>query len=66
MGKLTSLGSLLGSMLVWGSLACGPILAQDLNAGMNRGASENNGIERPPWYTKEWPKDGNFSCSSSF
>ena len=31
--------------------------AQDLNAGMNRGAAENNGIERPPWYTKEWPKD---------
>ncbi|CAL1138618.1 unnamed protein product [Cladocopium goreaui] len=24
---------------------------------MNRGATENNGIERPPWYTKEWPKD---------
>ncbi|CAE7797759.1 unnamed protein product [Symbiodinium sp. CCMP2456] len=32
-------------------------LNQDLNAGMNRGAAENNGIERPPWYTKEWPKD---------
>jgi hypothetical protein len=30
---------------------------EDLNKGMNRGAKENNGIERPPWYTKEWPKD---------
>lgn len=30
---------------------------EDLNAGMNRGAKENNGLERPPWYTKEWPKD---------
>merc|ERR1719277_839123 len=24
---------------------------------MNRGAEDNNGIERPQWYTKEWPKD---------
>lgn len=32
-------------------------LFEDLNAGMNRGALENNGIERPPWYTKEWPKE---------
>lgn len=32
-------------------------LPQDLTAGMNRGATENNGIERPPWYTKEWPKE---------
>ena len=31
---------------------------EDLNAGMNRGAADNNGVERPPWYTKEWPKDG--------
>lgn len=31
--------------------------SQDLTAGMNRGATENNGIERPPWYTKEWPKE---------
>jgi len=30
---------------------------QEMNEGMNRGAKENNGIERPPWYTKEWPKD---------
>jgi len=30
---------------------------KDLNANMNRGAKDNDGIERPPWYTKEWPKD---------
>merc|ERR1719291_1271834 len=24
---------------------------------MNRGAKDNNGHERPPWYTKDWPKD---------
>lgn len=30
---------------------------EDINKGMNRGASDNNGHERPPWYTKEWPKD---------
>jgi len=29
----------------------------DLNKGMNRGATDNNGVERPDWYTKEWPKD---------
>jgi len=29
----------------------------DINKGMNRGADDNNGLERPPWYTKEWPKD---------
>lgn len=29
----------------------------DLNRGMNRGAKDNNGLERPPWYTAEWPKD---------
>jgi len=29
----------------------------DMNKGMNRGAEDNNGLERPPWYTKEWPKD---------
>jgi len=32
-------------------------LNDDLNKGMNKGAKDNNGIERPPWYTKEWPKD---------
>jgi hypothetical protein len=32
-------------------------MSEDLNKGMNRGADNNNGIERPPWYTKEWPKD---------
>eukprot|EP00441_Pelagodinium_beii_P026133 CAMPEP_0197656802 /NCGR_PEP_ID=MMETSP1338-20131121/43421_1 /TAXON_ID=43686 ORGANISM="Pelagodinium beii, Strain RCC1491" /NCGR_SAMPLE_ID=MMETSP1338 /ASSEMBLY_ACC=CAM_ASM_000754 /LENGTH=259 /DNA_ID=CAMNT_0043232985 /DNA_START=50 /DNA_END=829 /DNA_ORIENTATION=- len=32
-------------------------LNKEMNEGMNRGAHENNGIERPPWYTKEWPKD---------
>lgn len=30
---------------------------EDLHNGMNRGAKENNGFERPAWYTKEWPKD---------
>jgi hypothetical protein len=30
---------------------------EDINKGMNRGASDNNNIERPPWYTKEYPKD---------
>mmetsp|Transcript_86186 Transcript_86186/g.257260 ORF Transcript_86186/g.257260 Transcript_86186/m.257260 type:complete len:255 (-) Transcript_86186:246-1010(-) len=30
---------------------------EDINAGMNKGAKNNNGFERPPWYTKEWPKD---------
>lgn len=30
---------------------------EDLNKGMNRGADNNNGIDRPSWYTKEWPKD---------
>jgi len=30
---------------------------QDLNDQMNRGAKENNGHERPQWYTKEYPKD---------
>lgn len=30
---------------------------KEINAGMNRGAVENNGFERPPWYTKDWPKD---------
>jgi len=29
----------------------------DMNKGMNRGATDNNGYERPEWYTKEWPKD---------
>lgn len=30
---------------------------EDLNEGMHRGAKENNGLPRPQWYTKEWPKD---------
>lgn len=30
---------------------------KDLHNQMNRGAHENNGFERPAWYTKEWPKD---------
>jgi hypothetical protein len=30
---------------------------EKLNDGMNRGAVDNNGHERPAWYTKEWPKD---------
>jgi len=28
-----------------------------MNKEMNRGAEDNNGHERPPWYTKDWPKD---------
>merc|ERR1712151_1386233 len=28
-----------------------------MNKDMNRGAENNNGVERPEWYTKEWPKD---------
>ncbi|CAJ1462087.1 unnamed protein product [Effrenium voratum] len=35
---------------------------EDLNAGMNRGAADNNGVERPPWYTKEWPKDCQYNA----
>lgn len=30
---------------------------EDINKGMNRGAKDNNGYERPPWYSSEWPKD---------
>lgn len=30
---------------------------EDLHNQMNRGAKENNGHERPDWYTKEYPKD---------
>eukprot|EP00927_Polykrikos_kofoidii_P080870 TRINITY_DN77870_c0_g1_i1.p1 TRINITY_DN77870_c0_g1~~TRINITY_DN77870_c0_g1_i1.p1 ORF type:complete len:271 (+),score=60.36 TRINITY_DN77870_c0_g1_i1:216-1028(+) len=33
------------------------MMNEDINKGMNRGASDNNGHERPSWYTKEWPKD---------
>lgn len=29
---------------------------ENLNDQMNRGAKDNNGLEAPPWYTKEWPK----------
>jgi len=29
---------------------------KNLNEQMNRGAPDNNGIEKPPWYTKEYPK----------
>jgi hypothetical protein len=29
---------------------------ENLNEQMNRGAKENNGLELPPWYTKEYPK----------
>lgn len=32
-------------------------LNEDMRKGMNRGAEENNGYERPAWYTKDWPKD---------
>jgi len=29
---------------------------ENLNDQMNRGAKDNNGLELPPWYTKEYPK----------
>jgi hypothetical protein len=29
---------------------------ENLNDQMNRGAKDNNGLEPPPWYTKEYPK----------
>jgi len=29
---------------------------ENLNDQMNRGAKDNNGVEPPPWYTKEYPK----------
>jgi len=29
---------------------------EDLNKKMNRGAEDNNGVEAPHWYTKEYPK----------
>merc|ERR1711971_1278785 len=31
-----------------------------------RGAKDNNGIERPPWYTKEWPKDCQYNSPGCF
>jgi len=30
---------------------------ESINGQMNRGAKDNNHIERPPWYTSDWPKD---------
>jgi len=35
---------------------------EDMNNGMNRGAKDNNGFERPSWYTKEWPKDCQYNA----
>jgi len=35
---------------------------QDLNKSMNKGAENNNNIERPSWYTKEWPKDCQYNA----
>jgi hypothetical protein len=35
---------------------------EDLNKGMNKGAKDNNNIERPPWYTKDWPKDCQYNA----
>eukprot|EP00928_Gymnodinium_smaydae_P003757 TRINITY_DN11329_c0_g1_i1.p1 TRINITY_DN11329_c0_g1~~TRINITY_DN11329_c0_g1_i1.p1 ORF type:complete len:297 (-),score=87.14 TRINITY_DN11329_c0_g1_i1:107-922(-) len=32
-------------------------LNENMNKQMNRGADNNNGYERPDWYTKDWPKD---------
>lgn len=39
---------------------------EDINNGMNRGAKENNGIVRPPWYTKEWPKDCQYNSPGCY
>eukprot|EP00933_Yihiella_yeosuensis_P044757 TRINITY_DN40018_c0_g1_i1.p1 TRINITY_DN40018_c0_g1~~TRINITY_DN40018_c0_g1_i1.p1 ORF type:complete len:260 (-),score=73.24 TRINITY_DN40018_c0_g1_i1:153-932(-) len=35
---------------------------KDLNDKMNTGAKDNNGYERPPWYTKDWPKDCQYNA----
>lgn len=35
---------------------------EDLQGQMNRGAKDNNGMERPAWYTKEWPKDCQYNA----
>jgi len=35
---------------------------EDINKGMNRGAADNNNIERPPWYTSDWPKDCQYNA----
>jgi hypothetical protein len=32
-------------------------LNQEIGDQLNRGAKENNGYERPHWYTKDYPKD---------
>merc|ERR1719199_2493840 len=31
-------------------------MSENMNEQMNRGAKDNNGLEPPPWYTKEYPK----------
>lgn len=41
-------------------------LNKEINQGMNRGAEANNGIERPPWYTKEWPKDCQYNSPGCY
>jgi hypothetical protein len=35
---------------------------EDIHKGMNRGARDNNNIDRPPWYTKDWPKDCQYNA----
>lgn len=35
---------------------------EDLTKGMNRGAEDNNGHQRPEWYTREWPKDCQYNA----
>jgi len=35
---------------------------EDINKGMNRGAKDNNNIDRPPWYTQDWPKDCQYNA----
>jgi hypothetical protein len=34
----------------------------DINKGMNRGAKDNNNIDRPSWYTSDWPKDCQYNA----
>ncbi|CAK0860933.1 unnamed protein product [Prorocentrum cordatum] len=34
----------------------------DIHKGMNRGAQDNNNIDRPAWYTPDWPKDCQYNA----
>lgn len=35
---------------------------QKLEEGFHRGARDNNGIESPPWYTADWPKECQYNA----